>query len=118
MITVINYSRWPRLRAVWSIFKWIVIPVVVLGCGEKGPDLTNPECFQISYASGFTLAVGPEIGPIGCTVTGNASGCSFNPTITDATFLPVPPGSFYFGPEPNLLPTLGPWGSGCWQQRG
>jgi hypothetical protein len=69
-------------------------------------DLGQLECFQVSYTSGFTLSVGIGTGPISCTVTGNPSGCSFNPTVTDASFLPPYPGSPYLYPPP--IPALGP----------
>lgn len=69
-------------------------------------DPLQPACLQAAYELGFELSVGPVSGSIDCTVTGNPSGCSFNPTLTDASFLPPYPGSSHLGPPPQV-PSLG-----------
>ena len=44
-------------------------------------------CFTLTLPAGFVLSVGPA-GSIDCTVSGNPSGCPFNPTILDVPMLP------------------------------
>jgi hypothetical protein len=74
-------------------------------------DPTQPQCFQIVFSPGFILQVGPYGGPTTCTVTGAAGGCTFNPTITDASFLPLPPPTPGFGPPAvPPVPSFGLWG--------
>jgi hypothetical protein len=51
-------------------------------------DKKDRACMQVTYALGFSLAVGPENGPINCTVSSNPLGCNFNPLILDGDFVP------------------------------
>ena len=45
-------------------------------------------CFTLTFSSSFQFWVGPPGGPAGCLVSGNPSGCPFNPTIYEERFLP------------------------------
>jgi hypothetical protein len=67
----------------------------------------QPECFTLflSGSTSFSLSV-DSVGSPPCTVSGNASGCTFNPTITDASFLPPPPGTSFPHSIGSPLPAL------------
>jgi hypothetical protein len=52
-------------------------------------DRTDPDCLNVLTDPAATLSVGPLAGSPNCTVTNNPSGCTVNPTIIEAGYLPV-----------------------------
>ena len=69
----------------------------------------------VTYTAGFGLFVGPQNGPMNCTVTANPTGCSFNPLILDGTLVPEAPATPYIV-DSFRLPGLGSaaaWGLGA-----
>ena len=69
----------------------------------------TPHCLDVVMPAADSLFVGSFGFAANCEVTGNAVGCTFNPTITDATFLPPFPGDDTPTPLPAaaVVPSLG-----------